>query len=98
MRRIETKFKEGAGIGKEIDALAGSQARFRVLVFDRLCASAFADLFLFVADLGYEVGKRTHIRFEAERTGINFGGQNVVDRNGGRVGAFAHESRVQNKL
>ena len=67
---------------------------FGVLAFDGFGASAFADFFLFVADLGHEIGESAHVGFEAERTGVNFGGEDVVDCECGGFGAFAHEGRL----
>ena len=98
VRGIEAEFEEGARIGEKVDALAGGETRFGVLAFDGFCASAFADLFLFVADLGDEVGERAHVGFEAERTGINFGGEDVVDGESRGIGTFGHEGRLRNYL
>ena len=62
-----------------------------VLAFDGFGASAFADFFFFVANLGDEVGERSHVGFEAQRAGVEFGGENVVDGDRGGFGTFAHE-------
>ena len=98
VRGIEAEFEERAGIGEEGDALAGGEARLRVLAFDGFRASAFADFFLFVADLGDQLGERTHVGFEAERAGVNLRGEDVVDRESGGIDTFAHVGRVQNKV
>ena len=65
VRGIEAEFEEGAGIGEEGDALTAGEARLGVLAFDGFRPSAFADFFLFVADLGDQVGERAHVGFEA---------------------------------
>ena len=56
----------------------------------------FAGLLLTMGNLGDKFGKRPHIGFEAERGGVKLGGENVVDEDRGRLGAFAHEGRVRN--
>ena len=94
VRRVEAKFEERSGVGQQVYPLAGRQPRFRMLIFDRLRPPALADLFLFIANLGHQVGQRAHVRFKAQRAGINLGRENIIDRNRGRVGAFAHESRI----
>ena len=68
VRGVETEFEEGARIGEKIDAFAGGETLFGMLILDGLRASALADLFLFVADLGDEIGERAHVGFEAERS------------------------------
>ena len=92
---IEAEFEERTHIGEEVDALTGGEARFRMLAFDGFSASAFADLFLVVANLGNEFGKRAHVGFEAERAGINFSGEHVVDRKSRGIGAFAHGAEFE---
>ena len=49
---IEAEFEEGAGIGEDVDTLAGGETRFGVLALNGFGASAFADYFLLVSDLG----------------------------------------------
>jgi hypothetical protein len=49
-----------------VDALAGGEAPFGVLVFDRFVASALADDLFFVADLRYQVSESSHVGFEAQ--------------------------------
>ena len=61
-------------------------------------ASAFADFFLFVANLGDEFGDRAHVGLEAKRAGVNFGGEDVVDGESGGLDTFAHEGSSSNYL
>src|SRR5208282_1953945 len=98
VRGIEAEFEERAGVGEELDALTRGEARFGVLAFDGFGASAFADFFFFVADLGDEVGERAHVGFEAKRAGVNFGREDVVDGESGGFDTFAHEGRLRNNF
>jgi hypothetical protein len=91
VRRIDAEFEKRPGVGEQMDALAGGEARFGVLALDGFWASAFADFFLLVADLGDQVGERAHVRFEAQRAGVKLGGDDVVDRESRGIGTFAHE-------
>lgn len=69
-----------------------------MLAVDRFGASALADFLLFIANLRDEVGKRAHIGFETQRARVKLGGQDIVDGDNGRLGAFAHEGRLRNWL
>jgi len=90
VRRVEAEFEERPAVDEQVNALAGCQARLGVLALDRLRASAFADLLLFVADLCDQIGERSHIGFEAERAGVNLGSEDVADIDSGGIGFFAH--------
>ena len=98
VRGIEAEFEERAGVGEQVDALAGGETRFGVLAFNGFGASALADFFLFVADLGHQVGERAHVGFEAERAGVKFRGEDVINGECRGLCAFAHEGNVRNYL
>src|SRR5208282_5571779 len=98
VRGIEAEFEERAGVGENINSLARGEARFGMLTLDGFRATAFPNVFLFVADLGDEVGERAHVGFETERAGVNVGGKDVVDGDSGGFGTLAHEGRLRNYL
>ena len=51
-----SEFKKCSGINQQIDAFAGGEASFGVLVFDCLWAPAFANDLFFIADLRDQIG------------------------------------------
>ena len=87
---VEAEFEESTGVGEQVDALAGGQAVLGVLALDGLRTSALADFFFFVANLGNQIGKSSHVRFIAQRGRIEFGGEHVVDRDRGGFGTVGH--------
>ncbi len=57
-------------------------------------SASFADLLLFVANLGDEFRERAHVGFEAERGRINLGREDIVDGDGRGFDTFRHESEA----
>ena len=79
--RIRSEFKKiAAGIEEKRDALARGEALLGVLGFDGLCAAAFADGRLLLAERSEQGEHGGRVGLLALRRGVEFGGERGVER------------------